>query len=221
MLPRSSWCKWSCKGWIRQRSKAFVQAFEVPPKWGFISSSNTDHTSYKKGDGHRLKRRWEQGDSRSYPSGIKSRILKTFDGLRVLCLHNDPSSCSGVSRWHATVLIPPDEHLQLQCSSAIISVLDKTAWSTLVTLEIRIREISWQAIWEPSNQVSKNSVGRLKGEGDHAVSSAVLLSTRRMANCHSRCAQNVSELQAEWHPKNKKPLWLRGVRCTLMQRVRG
>lgn len=54
----------------------------------------------------------------------------------------------------------PDEHLQLHCSSAIIWVLDKTAWSTLVTLEIRIREISWQAIWEQSNQVSENSVGR-------------------------------------------------------------
>lgn len=98
----------------------------------------------------------------------------------------------------------PDEHLQLHCSSAIISVLDKTAWSTLVTLEIRIREISWQAIWEPSNQVSKNSVGRLKGEGDHAVSSAVLLSTRRMANCHSRCAQNVSELRSRMASKKQK-----------------
>lgn len=50
-------------------------------------------------------------------------------------------------------------HLQLHCSSAIIWFLDKTAWSTLVTLEIRIWDISWQAISEHSNQVSKDSVG--------------------------------------------------------------
>lgn len=133
--------------------------------------------------------------------GIKRRIWETFDRLRVLCLHNKPSSTSGVLRLHATVLIPPMN--MSNCSSAIIWVLDKTAWSTLVTLEIRIREISWQAIWKQSNQVSRDSVGRPKAERAHAVSSAVLLSTRWMANCHSRCAQNPSELEVERHPETK------------------
>lgn len=67
-----------------------------------------------------------------HPSGIKSRIPKTFDGLGVLRLHNAHRGAgSAVSRWHATVLIyslrpplhsPPLEMniCKLQCSSAII-----------------------------------------------------------------------------------------------------
>lgn len=105
-----------------------------------------------------------------YPSGTKSRILKTFDGLRVLCLHNDPQFLQWRVKMACHCSHFPDEHLQLHCSSAIIWVLDKTAWSTLVTLEIRIREISWQAIWEQSNQVSKNSVGRPRKENEIVLS---------------------------------------------------
>lgn len=171
--------KWSRKGWIECRSDALptsaLQSEMLPRKTG---CRVTDWRGDRKSEG--------------YSVSIKSRILKTFDGLRLLCLRNNPSSCNGVLRWHATVLISPDEHLQLHCSSAVIWVLDKTTWSTLVTLEIRIREISWQAIWEQSNQVSQNSVRRPKGERDHAVSSALLSSTRWMASCHSRCAQNLN-----------------------------
>lgn len=42
-------------------------------------------------------------------------------------------------------------------------------------------------IWEKSNQVSRNSVGHPKRERAHAVNSAVLFSTRWIANCSSRC----------------------------------
>ena len=97
--------KWSRKGWIECRSDALLtsalQSEMLPRKTG---CRVTDWRGDRK--------------SESYSVSIKSRILKTFDGLRLLCLRNNPSSCNGVLRWHATVLISPPMNI-CNCSAAL------------------------------------------------------------------------------------------------------
>lgn len=135
--------------------------------------------------------------------GSKHWIKGPFYRLREPFLNNNPGACWDLLRCRASAFIFPMYTCNRTSAPAVIWEKERTAWSTLVTLEIRIGKISWRRMWEKSSQVGRNSAGHSKSVPDHAVTSAELLSARWMSNCCSRCAQNPSELQTEWCPKTK------------------